>query len=224
MINDYYKFIKELREKKGFSQSQIAQKLGIARTSYIAIEQGKRDLTLKEFEKLSDALGVSLEDLERGQMSNYEKYRQMIHAFLRLNKSLPKTKLAKLLYFADFAWYYKKLESMSGMQYRKIQYGPVADAYFRLIDEMFDAGEIEITNTESGAMLISETRAGKKESLSDISKNELDLIEDIDKKWKGKRTDEIVNFTHKQLPYMFADDNDIVSYEVFGQENPEEIY
>lgn len=224
MVNEYFILIKQVREKKGFSQSQIAQKLGIARTSYIAIEQGKRDLTLSEFEKLSDVLGVSLEDLERGQISNYKKYRQMIHAFLRLNKSLPKTKLAKLLYFADFAWYYKKLESMSGMQYRKIQYGPVADAYFRLIDEMFDAGEIEIINTENGAMLISETRAGKKESLSDISKNELDLMKDIDKKWKGKRTDEIVNFTHKQLPYMFAEDNDIVSYEVFGQENPEEIY
>ncbi len=224
MVNEYFTLIKQVREKKGFSQSQIAQKLGIARTSYIAIEQGKRDLTLSEFEKLSDVLGVSLEDLERGQISNYKKYRQMIHAFLRLNKSLPKTKLAKLLYFADFAWYYKKLESMSGMQYRKIQYGPVADAYFRLIDEMFDAGEIEIINTENGAMLISETRAGKKELLSDISKNELELMEDIDKKWKGKRTDEIVNFTHKQLPYMFAEDNDIVSYEVFGQENPEEIY
>lgn len=228
MVNEYVKFIKTLREKKGISQLELARQLGISRASYIAIEQGKREITLREIEKLSEVLGVSMRDMEHGELPNYEKYRQMIHAFLRLNASLPKTKLAKLLYFADFAWYYKHLESMSGMQYRKIQYGPVADTYFRLIDEMFDNGEISVekksTQTGNEAMLISETRAGAKESLTQLSKSELGLIQSINKKWQGKPTKDIVNFTHKQMPYIFAEDNDIVSYEVFGQENPEDIY
>ena len=43
---------------------------------------------------------------------------------------VPKTKLAKLLYLADFAWYYDHLKSMSGMQYRKITFGPVPDTFF----------------------------------------------------------------------------------------------
>ncbi len=228
MINDYVKFIKTLREKKGISQLQIAKQLGISRASYIAIEQGKREITLGELERLAEILGVSIQDIKHGEIPKYTKYKQMIHAFLRLNTSLPKTKLAKLLYFADFAWYYKHLESMSGMQYRKIQYGPVADTYFRLIDEMFDGGEIVIekksTQTGNEAMLISETRAGAKGGLSDLSKSELSLIQDINKKWKDKPTKDIVSFTHKQMPYIFAEDNDIVSYEVFGQENPEDIY
>jgi transcriptional regulator with XRE-family HTH domain len=228
MVNEYVKFIKTLREKKGISQLELARQLGISRTSYIAVEQGKREITLGELEKLAEILGVSIQDIEHGEVPNYEKYKQMIHAFLRLNTSLPKTKLAKLLYFADFAWYYKHLESMSGMQYRKIQYGPVADTYFRLIDEMFDNGEISVekksTQTGNEAMLISETRAGAKESLTQLSKSELGLIQSINKKWQGKPTKDIVNFTHKQMPYIFAEDNDIVSYEVFGQENPEDIY
>ena len=61
---------------------------------------------------------------------------------------------------------------MSGMQYRKIQYGPVTDAYFRIIDEMFDNGQIQITQTEDGAMLISQTRSGAKVDLSGIDKEE----------------------------------------------------
>jgi len=214
MGTTYASFIKTLRTKRGVSQFEIAKKLGISRSSYIAVEQGTRELSLGEFEKLSEILGISLEDLERGELPNYEKYKQMILAFLRLNKDLTKTKLAKLLYLADFSWYYSHLESMSGMQYRKIQYGPVADTYFRLIDEQ----------TENGAMRITETRGGAKIPLSEISADEMQLMQKIDHKWKGKKTAEIVKFSHQQMPFMFAEQNDIVSYDVFTQENPDEIY
>lgn len=224
MITKYAKFIKEARLKKGLHQSDLALKLGISRPSYVSIEQGKRELTLGEFEKLSGVLGVSFEELEGGEFPNFEKYKQMILAFLRLNKKMPKTKLAKLLYFADFGWFYSHLQSMSGMQYRKIKYGPVADSYFRIIDDMFDSGEINIEQTKDGAMLISETRSGAKIHLSKISKGEEGLIKNIEKKWQNKKTNEIVDFTHKQFPYLYAQDNEIVSYGLFTQENPDEIY
>ncbi|MFA6415134.1 MAG: helix-turn-helix domain-containing protein [Candidatus Paceibacterota bacterium] len=224
MTSTYIKSIKSLRLERGVSQLDMAKSLGISRASYIAIEQGKRELTVSELEKIAKILGVSFEELESGESPNYEKYKQMILAFLRQGAKIPKTKLAKLLYFADFSWFYSHLESMSGMQYRKIQYGPVTDAYFRLIDEMSDNGEISITQTEDGAMLISETRSGAKVQLADITKEEEKLIRDIEKKWKGKKTAEVVDFTHKQLPYLFARDNEIVSYGLFTQEDPDEIY
>ena len=224
MIKNYHKFIKEIRLKKGFSQADIAEKIGISRSSYIAIEKGKKDLTLGEFGKLSDILNVSFEELENREFPDYEKYKQMILAFLRKEGTIPKTKLAKLLYFADFGWFYYHLKSMSGMQYRKIQYGPVSDTYFWLIDEMFDKGEIDIAQTKDGAMLISQTRSGAKIDLSKINKKEGELISNIERKWKGKKTNEIVDFTHKQLPYLYAQDNEVVSYGLFTQENPDEIY
>lgn len=224
MITKYAKLIKDARLKKGFSQADVAVKLGLSRPSYIAVEQGKRELTLGEFEKLSCVLGVSFEEIESGEVPNYEKYKQMILAFLRMGGKIPKTKLAKLLYFADFGWFYYHLKSMSGMQYRKMQYGPVSDVYFRMIDEMFDTGEIEITQTKDGAMLISQTRSGAKADLSKIDKEEGKLIKDIEKKWQGKKTSEIVDFTHKQFPYLYAQDNEVVSYGLFTQENPDEIY
>lgn len=224
MTNKYVESIKSIRLEKAISQLDIAKKLDISRASYIAMEQGRRELSVSELEKISNILGVSFEELENGKSANYEKYKQMILAFLRAGGKIPKTKLAKLLYFADFSWFYSHLESMSGMQYRKIQYGPVPDAYFRIIDEMFDGGQIQITQTEDGAMLISQTRSGAKTSLSMVNKEEEKLIKKIEEKWKGKKTAEIVNFTHKQFPYLFARENEIVSYPLFTQEDPDEIY
>lgn len=224
MTKDYYKFIKELRLKKGLSQVEIAKRIGISRSSYITFEQGKTELSLSDAVKLSDIFGISLEELMGGQEPNYTKYKQMILAFLRNGGVIPKTKLAKLLYFADFGWFYYNLQSMSGMQYRKIQYGPVSDTYFRIIDEMFDKGEIDITQTQDGAMLISQTRSGAKINLSEINKKEEELIKKIEKKWENKKTNEIVDFTHKQFPYLYAQDNEVVSYGLFTQEDPDEIY
>lgn len=224
MSNKYAQFVKALRTKRGLSQLQVALKLSMSRPSYIAVEQGKKELTVGEFEKLPGILGVSREELEGGENPNYEKYKQMMLAFLRLNKKITKTKLAKLLYFADFSWFYYHLKSMSGMQYRKIQYGPVADAYFRMIDELSDAGEISIEQTKEGAILVSLTRSGERAQLSEISGDERKLMKKIDSKWKGRKTSDIVSFTHTQFPYLYAQDNEIVSYNLFTQENPDEIF
>lgn len=229
MNNDYYKFIKELRLKKGLCQSAVAEKIGISRTSYIAFEQGKNELSLSEAIKLADVFGISLEEIKSGLKPNYAKYKQMILAFLRsdlgMGGKIPKTKLAKLLYLSDFAWFYRKLESMSGMSYRKIQYGPVPDNYFRAIDELFEEGLINIdAASKDGAFLIYQTRAGEKEDLAELNADEKKLIKEISKKWKDKRTQEIVGFTHNQLPYLICENNEIIPYGLITQENPDHVY
>lgn len=223
-MNKYIQKIKELRTEKRLSQEQVAKVIGVSRPTYTSIEAGKQKLDLEEAQKLAKLFGIGVDELLSGEFPDYEKYKQMILAFLRTGEKITKTKLAKLLYFADFGWFYYHLQSMSGMQYRKIQYGPVAESYFGMIDEMFDKGEIDITQTKDGAMLISQTRSGAKVYLSKINKEEAKLIKDIEKKWKGKKTNEIVDFTHKQFPYLYAKDNEVVSYGLFTQENPDEIY
>ncbi|HEX8946947.1 MAG TPA: type II toxin-antitoxin system antitoxin SocA domain-containing protein [Candidatus Paceibacterota bacterium] len=223
MSTKYASLVKALRLERELSQAEVAEKLSLSRQSYMAVERGSRELTLEEAERLCRLFGITMSALEGGQAPNYEKYKQMIHAFLRLNKHLTKTKLAKLLYLADFSWYYTHLKSMSGMPYRKIQYGPVADAYFGLIDQMADNGEISI-DLKDEAMLISETRTGARTELYQVNAKERELIEKIDAKWKNKKTTDIVGFTHKQLPYLFAEENGIVSYEIFTQEDPSDIY
>ncbi len=229
MANQYYKLIKKLRIERGLSQAIIAKKIGVGRNTYISFEQGKSELKLSEIIKLSDNLGISLEEIKSGFKPNYPKYKQMILAFLRSKEGvggkITKTKLAKLLYLADFTWFYKKLESMSGLSYRKIQFGPVPDYYFRAIDELFKEGVIDIDNkTKDGVFLIYQTRSGGYKKLTDLDIPEKKLIKDISLRWKDKRTQDIVNFTHNQLPYLICGDNEIIPYSLITQEDPGHVY
>lgn len=229
MTENYYKFIKELRLKKGLSQLEVSKKMGISRSSYIAFEQGRNELSLSEATKLTDIFGISLEEMRTGLKPNFAKYKQMILAYLRNSGTsdgkLPKTKLAKLLYLADFTWFYKHLESMSGMSYRKNHYGPVPDMYFLAIDELFEEGAIDIDNTtKEGVFLISQTRSGEKENLSELKLEEKKLIKEISAKWKDKRTQDIVKFTHDQLPYSICENNEIIPYGLITQEDPDNVY
>lgn len=229
MIKSHIKFIKSLRDQRGFSQQEIADKLGISRTSYIGVEKGTRELFLSEAQKLSSVFGISLEDMEIGVVPNYDKYKEMILSYLRITSSkkdgkIPKTKLAKLLYLADFSWFYENMKSMSGMQYRRIKYGPVPDSYFRALDELEDEGKISIDRSKSDVILISETDSSKRDRLTTIDKEEKALMTKVANKWMNKRTPEIVNFTHRQLPYKLCAPNELIPYELIIQEDPEYVY
>ncbi|MEK7167649.1 MAG: type II toxin-antitoxin system antitoxin SocA domain-containing protein [Patescibacteria group bacterium] len=228
-MNKYHKLVKSLRIEKGLSQEEISKKLDLSRSSYIAFEQGRTELSLSQASRIADILGISLEEMKSGLKPDYDKYKQMILAFLRFGAGsdgkIPKTKLAKLVYLADFSWFYKNLKSMSGMSYRKIQYGPVPDGYFRAIDEMFEEGVLDIdSKTRDGAFLISQTGSGKRAGLSRLNPEEEKMIKEISKKWKDKRTQEIVRFTHDQLPYLICEDNEIIPYGLITQENPDHVY
>lgn len=224
-------FIKELRENRGFSQEQVAQAIGKSRPSYNAIELGKQKLDVEEAEKLANLFGIGVDSLFFGRVPEYDKYKQMILAYLRASVSpdgkVTKTKLAKLLYLADFAWFYENLKSMSGMPYRKITYGPVPDGFFRALDELERDGKIQVEKKDSDEKtiyLISELPSNKNEKISTLSKDETALITKIAAKWKNKKTHEIVNFTHNQLPYSVARENELIPYELITQEDPNSVY
>lgn len=230
-MNKYIQKIKELRIKNGFSQEKVAQVIGVSRPTYTAIESSKQELSLEEAKKLATLFGMSVDELLLGTVSNMEKYKHMILTFLRMNISkdgkIPKTKLAKMLYLADFAWFYNNFESMSGMQYRKIEYGPVPDSFFRALDELEFDGKINIDHKNDNGkemFLVSESDSNKNEKIQTITSEEKTLMKKIVEKWKDKKTNEIVNFTHNQLPYALCRENEIIPYELITQEDPDLVY
>ncbi len=57
------KRVKEIRLQKKLSQGGLAKILGLHPTYISGIERGVRNMALKNIEKLSNALGVSVNDL-----------------------------------------------------------------------------------------------------------------------------------------------------------------
>ena len=230
-MTKYMQKIKVLRTERGLSQEQVAKAIGVSRPTYTAIEAGRQKLSLDEAKKLATLFGIGVDEMLSGSIPNTEKYKHMILTYLRMGLSkdgkIPKTKLAKLLYLADFAWFYDSLESMSGMQYRRITYGPVPDTFFRVLDELEADGKIHVErkNDDGREMfLISEMESNKNEKIQTISAPEKALMKKIAEKWKNKKTQEIVNFTHNQLPYFLCRDDELIPYELIIQEDPDMVY
>jgi len=55
--------IKKIRTKKGMSQGDICRALKMDRGYMSAIENGKKNITLNQIERLAKALGVSIDKL-----------------------------------------------------------------------------------------------------------------------------------------------------------------
>lgn len=60
---EIYEKIRFLRQFKGWSQDEMAEKLGITLNGYANIEHGKTDIQLSRLEQIAKVFGVDISDL-----------------------------------------------------------------------------------------------------------------------------------------------------------------
>lgn len=217
--------VTKLREQSGLTQEEVAKKLGISRGRWILVEKGERDLNTEELEILATLFGVDVADFFE-EIPNIKKFKQMYFACLKFaandHGNVTKTKLAKLLYLADFTNFFQELEPMSGVKYRRLEYGPVPDIFFSMTDDLLDQGKINIKVLDGGAQMISSRT--REFDTSELTDSELAKIKKICELWKDRRTVEIVNFTHEQKPWKMCRDGEYIPYSLIIQEDPEHVY
>ena len=219
-MSEVVKNVEKIRSSNGLTQEQVADVLNLSRATYINVIKGKRDLTTGELEKLSSFFNVPIAELFDHPRNN-KKFRQMYFYILRFFKDgIPKIKLAKMLYLADFSCFYDYLAPMSGVRYVRREYGPVADIFFEMTDDLYDRGKINIIPLDYALMIYSTTIEHDDDLLSD---GEKDLLHKICVFWKDKRTSEIVNFTHEQKPWKMCRDGEYIPYSLIIQEDPNHV-
>ncbi|MBW7954483.1 DUF4065 domain-containing protein [Candidatus Gracilibacteria bacterium] len=223
--------IENIRKEKKLTQDEVAKYLGITRQTFSKLEKGNIEPTLGQAVKLSELLGVEIDNFIETDTKtlsskniDWDKYKQIITNFIKYGADddgkITKTKLAKLCYLLDFAWYYYNLVPITGLEYKKFAQGPVPDAYFSTLDELFEEKEISV-KVKGPAYLIENIENPNHDKLND---DEFQMLQDIAKKWKGKRTQEIVEFTHNQLPWMMSYDREVIPYLLITQEELENVY
>lgn len=223
--------IEALRKDKNKSQDEVAKYLGITRQTFSKLEKWLIEPTLWQAVKLADILGVDIDNFlssDTGtrvtKKTDWEKYKQVIQFFIdnwtERGYKITKTKLAKLCYLADFAWYYNNLEPMLNLEYKRLPQWPVPDAFFRAVDELQDEESISL-DLEWKAHLYSNISFPKTDKLS---LEEISLLTKIANKWKKSTYQEIVDFTHQQLPWMICYEWEIIPYGLITQEDPNNVY
>ena len=223
------------RIRQNITQDQIAKAMGISRQTYINIENGKKELSVSQAKTIASILRIGIDDIicaadEKAKYFDNEKaskkYKQIILNSIQYGADssdgkITKTKLAKLVYLADYIWFFYNEAPMSGMTYRKYDQGPVPDAYFRIIDELEleEAVSCEIKGAAHMYSLV-----GSIAPTNELSSKEISLIKAICEAWKNKSTKEIVDFTHEQLPWQICRKGEIIPYDLITQEEPEKVY
>ena len=236
-----------LRKAKGLSQVNLAKSIKISRPSLAQIELGNRCLDVLELQRLSMALGFSLDDFISENFSmKQEKVNQIEPKASTERISVPtlnenklknvllyligrcagkpnvsETFLYKLLYFCDFNYYELYEEHLTGATYRKLPFGPVPQKIDSLIGQMMENGQIQRVKTEYYGKTQSRYIPLVKADLTRLKASEKEVIDKVIEQMSDWTATTISDYSHKDLPWEVADDGKAISYElVFYRENP----
>lgn len=244
-----FNILKHLRESNKYSQEEVAEKLGITRQSYIKYEKNIQinDLTLiKKLasfydvdyscfieNKLIEEYSYNIIDKSESKtskeelridipMENIEKFKQVFLYILKKVGAKPnvgQTVLYKLLYFIDFDYYELFETQLMGLRYIKNHYGPSPVAFTKLVKEMEDNNELEIIKTKRFDRDMTKYLPLIEPNLDLLSARELEHIDKILAKHSDKSAKELSEFSHKDIPWISADDKAPIEYEAVFYRN-----
>jgi uncharacterized phage-associated protein len=135
---------------------------------------------------------------------NFDKLTEMVLFFTE--KMQPwKTMINKLLFYADFGMYGKTGYSISGIQYRAIDLGPVPVNFQGIFEYLAKNDDIDIYNTTFPNGGIGEQfKPNPKRSFNSekFTTEELKVLEEVAARFKNYNTDRIINYSHKEKGWV----------------------
>jgi len=235
--------IAELRKSKRLSQEDLAKLLHIPRPSLAQIELGKRNISVIELIRLSNALKVPYERLldtdtrkdtdeidlaEKVEDSkpvyrisqpelNVAKFKQILLYILERTAGKPnvgETVLYKLLYFCDFNYYELYEAHLTGAEYRKLPYGPVPQKLELILNQMLLNKQIQRIKTDFHGYPQTRYLPLIKPDLSKISGAEKQIIDQVIERFSDWSASGISDFSHKDMPWKASAEGEVIDYEL----------
>ena len=131
--------------------------------------------------------------------------------FFALNQSgLYKTKLMKLLWYADMRFFKENTVSITGMKYIHQQYGPVPTQHSMCLSILETLGIIELQEQEFGEVILPKA---DKILMEKLSKSELEVLKTVNEKFFYTKANEISALSHKEKGYRETSLSELISYE-----------
>jgi transcriptional regulator with XRE-family HTH domain len=116
-----------------------------------------------------------------------------------------KTKLNKLLFYADFSMYKQTSFSISGIKYRAIPMGPVPNNFNTIFEFLANNNDVDIYYTEfSNGSAGEQFNPNPKRKFNHelFSKTELQVLDAIAERFRTTSADEIIAISHKEKAWI----------------------
>lgn len=186
---------------------------------YVQLEALLRDFIDKDMERsLLDYIYNYAPDIYSGHtVFSFAKCLNIILFFCR--EGIFKTKLNKLMFYADFKHFKSFSKSITGLQYKRFPYGPVPEAYELLTGALIKRRKIMVQEISCGSdpdgveMLGDQYTASIEPNLSVFDDQELETMLSVKKFFAGFGSKKISEFSHKERAYTATSDFDNISYQ-----------
>lgn len=161
-------------------------------------------------------LGTHLADIYSGYRNpNFEKFTEMVVFFSEKLKPF-KTKMNKLLFYADFLMFKESCFSISGIRYKAIDMGPVPNNFQSIFEYLANNNEVEINATEFPQGFTGEQFKAKEDRPFNpklFTNKELLILEKVATAFSTTSTSSIVELSHSEEAWKVnVNDRKTISY------------
>lgn len=158
-----------------------------------------------------------------------ERLREMILYIVERHHGDPTfgaTKLNKILFFSDFHFFAVRGEPITGVCYKKVEFGPVPADIGELLKQMESAGELEQKRHTYGRTKRSVFAAKRQASLTNFTKEQIAEVDSAINKVRWMKSGDVSDLSHtrlweiarmgEQIPYEAAliSDDPLTNYEI----------
>jgi transcriptional regulator with XRE-family HTH domain len=239
----------QLRNKRAFSQEELARLVGISRPSLAQIENGNRGVSAQELQLFAKHLQFSLDGFFKTNFAieaeadvkdvakavktkervsvpqlQVEKFKQVLLYILERCSGKPnvgETVLYKLLYFSEFNYYEQYEEHLVGATFRKLPFGPVPQKLDVILKKMEEKGELQMIKTEYYDKPQKRYIPLVKPDLTAFNAGEKEVIDQVINLLSDYSAKGISEYSHGDMPWLATKDGDIISYNLaFYRELP----
>lgn len=190
------------------------------------IDANKTHFSEKEYMKIENKIAPIIKNNTKQLYKNDQYIPTEFNGYTKLNKEkiinmilylangcIQKTKLLKEMFYADFIYYKNTGSSITGLEYAKINFGPVPDDYEKIINECTKNNKIEYNINFKNEFEYHNIKSIEKPDKNVFSEEEIKTIKFIKEYFKNFTSTDIVNFSHQEQAFKETDFFKPISYD-----------
>lgn len=207
-LNENIEYTKDLYRKNKHTLSRLDQQRMEKRIS--EYERGISEVDIIQlFSKKQKSLG---DPIYKGFVEfDFNKFFNIVLFFCKKLPNVSKTKLMKLLFYADFKNYKEYGLSISGIAYQHLPYGPVPHHHWLMLDALTESKTLDLKpfqNFEGEYFEVLEDP-----DLSLFDEEELETLIEVSLYFLDFNAKKISDYSHEEEAYKQTKDREFISYD-----------